>query len=53
MPQPPNSEYYPRDDESEAKYFKDVNGLGEVNILDDEEVKQYSLQDYGFEMDLP
>ena len=49
----PNDPYISRDDEAEAKYFKDVNGVGEIIILDDEKVKQYSLEDFGLDLDLP
>lgn len=49
----PNSEYIPRDDESEAKYYKDLTGIGDVNIIDDTEVKMYSIKDFELDMELP
>ena len=45
------SEYVAQDDESEAQRFQDIRGVGEVNYLDDEEVRHYSMEDFGLSLD--
>lgn len=42
-----DEEYIPRDDESEAARIKDSRGDGEIIYIDDEEVRQYSMEDFG------
>lgn len=42
------NDYVSQDDESEASRLNDLRGVGETNYLNDEEVKQYSLEDFGF-----
>lgn len=38
--------YIPRDDETEARRLVDTNGVGDV-ILDEEQVREYHLTDFG------
>jgi hypothetical protein len=48
-----DSEYIPRDDESEAKRFVDTSGYGEeTQYIDPEEVRHYSMADFGMDLDL-
>lgn len=46
-----NDVYIPRDDESEAKRFRDINGVGEPSYMNDEDVKIYALADFGIGFD--
>jgi len=45
------SPYISREDEEEAKRIRSSSGLGEINYLDDEDIKRYSIEDYGFGLD--
>lgn len=40
-------EYVPRDDESEAARLESTQGVGETVYLNAEEIKAYSMTDYG------
>lgn len=42
-----DSKYISRDDETEQQRLQDLNGVGEPIFLSDEEVKQYSMADFG------
>ena len=44
------SEYIPRDDESEASRLVDPNGVGEINWLDEDDVRSYSMNDFGMDL---
>lgn len=41
------TEYVPRDDESEAARLEDMQGIGEPIYVTDEEIRSYSMGDYG------
>jgi hypothetical protein len=45
-----DSEYIPRDDESEAARVANINGVGEVSVFDDMDVRQYALHDFGLDL---
>ena len=42
-----NEPYISRDDEAEAARLVEANGIGEAHYLNDEDVRSYSLQDFG------
>lgn len=48
-----NSGYIPQDDESEALRLAILNGqgVGESTFIGDDEIKQYSMRDFGFDFD--
>lgn len=43
-----DTEYIPRDDESEAKRVQDISGVGELAYLETDEIKEYHMADYNF-----
>jgi len=47
----PDTPYIDRRDEEEAKRLREATGLGEINFLDTEDIKKYSIQDYGFNLE--
>jgi hypothetical protein len=50
----PESEYISHDDEAEAERFANLvgtQGLGEIHVIDDQDVKGYSLMDFGLNVD--
>jgi len=48
----PDQEYVPRDDESEAKRIAEFNGNEKAEILTTDDVKSYSIQDFGLGLDI-
>lgn len=47
MPISNSDEYISRDDESEAARVQDLRGVGELHTLTDEEIRAYSMNDFG------
>lgn len=43
----PDTEYISHEDEVEAKRFQSLAGVGELHLLTDEDIKQYSINDFG------
>lgn len=43
----PESEYQPRDDESEARQIAQLSGVGQASYLDDDQIRAYSLEGIG------
>jgi len=43
----PESDYISQEDEEEARRFLELNGESDNVVLTDEDVRQYSLEDYG------